>query len=149
MFNNIICQPLEQFEIVLLKPFKIGSLDFSFTNLSLYLVIALAVFYFVFVFAIRNLKIVPTTFYQFVTEAIYKFVAGMVNLQIGRKGRHVFALIFTVFTFILICNLIGLTPYGFTVTSHLIITFTLAGSLFLGLVILGIITLKAKFLLLF
>jgi len=68
----------------------------------------------------------------------YEFVVNMVEEQIGEKGRKYFTLIFTTFTFILALNLIGMIPYSFASTSHLIVTFGMSLSLFLGITIVGL-----------
>merc|ERR1712027_172456 len=67
----------------------------------------------------------------------YEFVMNLVDEQIGDEGKKYFAFVFTVFTFILFTNLIGMIPYSFTATSHLIVTFSMSLSLFLGITIIG------------
>ena len=81
--------------------------------------------------------LVPTR-WQSVVEMFYEFVVNMVEEQIGEKGRKYFTLIFTTFTLILSLNLIGLIPYSFASTSHLIVTFGMSLSLFLGITIVGL-----------
>ena len=49
-----------------------------------------------------------------------------------------FPMVFCIFMFVLICNLIGLIPYSFTVTSHIIVTVALALLVFFTVVIVGI-----------
>ena len=68
---------------------------------------------------------------------IYEFVVSLVDEQIGSKGRKFFPLIFTIFVFLLFTNLIGMVPYSFTATSHLVVTFGLSLSLFIGVTIVG------------
>jgi F0F1-type ATP synthase membrane subunit a len=72
-----------------------------------------------------------------VVEMIYQFVASLVEEQIGSSGRKYFPLILTTFLFLLSCNLVGMIPYSFTATSHLVVTFGLSLSLFIGITIVG------------
>ena len=75
---------------------------------------------------------------QALAEMAYEFIAGMVRSAAGEAGMRFFPLVFSIFFFILICNLIGLLPYSFTVTSHIIVTAALALLVFLTVVIVGI-----------
>jgi ATP synthase subunit 6 len=79
----------------------------------------------------------------------YQVVLNIVKENAGEKGIRFFPLIFTTFMLILGCNLLGMIPYSFTVTSHLIITFTSALAIFTGMNILGILKHKKHFLSLF
>ena len=78
-------------------------------------------------------------------EIFYEFIANMINDNIGNKGQKFFSLIFTLFTFILFGNLLGLLPYSFTFTSHIIVTFVLAMFVFLLVTLLGIFIHGFKF----
>jgi F-type H+-transporting ATPase subunit a len=79
------------------------------------------------------------------SEMMYQFVAGMVRENVGSEGRAYFPFIFTLFMFILFANLIGLLPYSFTVTSHIIVTFALAGVVFIGVTIIALLKHGLKF----
>jgi F-type H+-transporting ATPase subunit a len=68
---------------------------------------------------------------------IFQFVRSLVEEQIGPQGRKYFPLIFTTFLFLLSANLIGMIPYSFTSTSHLVVTFGLSVTLFIGITIVG------------
>lgn len=81
-------------------------------------------------------SLVPSRWQSFL-EMIYEFVANLVEEQIGQSGKKYFPFIFTLFTFLLFSNLIGMIPYSFTTTSHLIVTFTLSVSVFLGVTLIG------------
>jgi len=72
-------------------------------------------------------------------EMSYEFVIDMVDTKAGHGGRDLFPFVFTLFMFILFSNLLGLIPYSFTVTSHIIVTFALAAVVFIGVTIIGII----------
>src|ERR1041385_3071989 len=86
----------------------------------------------------RRAALVPGR-WQSVTEMLYEFVADMVDTNAGHGARPFFPFVFTLFTFILIANLLGLIPFSFTVTSHIIVTFALAAVVFIGVTIVGIV----------
>ena len=130
-----ITSPLEQFQILPVIPFSIGNFDFSITNSTVIILIGLSSFCFL-LNALVNDKgsynLVPNR-WQVVVEGMYELIAGLLKDTLGGKGQEYFPYVFTLFSFILIANLIGLVPYSFTVTSHLIVTFSLAIMTFIGI----------------
>lgn len=131
--------PLEQFTILPLLHFHIGSAYFSFTNSTLFLVLSLGAFLNLLHLILVKQKggsMVPSS-WQMIIEGIYTFVQGLILEQIGEKGRPYFPLVFCLFTFLLCCNLIGMIPYTFTVTSHFIVTVSLSTALFIGVTLVG------------
>ena len=133
--------PLEQFSILPIIPITFGTIDLSITN---EVVIMLLVFGFLMTF-IKALLIKDNTFYiipnrwQALIEMIYDLVLSMVLDNIKHKDAQLyFPLIFALFLYVLLLNLIGLVPYSFTITSHIIVTLTLALSLFIGINIISI-----------
>ena len=136
--------PLEQFEIKTLVPVHIGSVDASFTNASLFMVVAVAAVTLFLTIGMRKRAMVPGR-WQSMSELVYQFVAGMVRENVGNEGRTYFPFIFTLFMFILFSNLIGLLPYSFTVTSHIIVTFALAAVVFIGVTIIALVKHGWKF----
>jgi F-type H+-transporting ATPase subunit a len=128
--------PMEQFAIKPLIPIHIGGLDLSFTNSALFMVIAAAVVTWLMIASFTGRSLVPGRI-QSMAEMLYEFVANMVESVCGSEGRKYFPFIFTLFTFILLCNLLGLLPYAFTVTSHIVITVALALVVFIGVTIIG------------
>ena len=141
-------QPLEQFTIERLVPLHIGRLDVSFTNSALLMTIAVVLITALMVLGTRKAALVPGR-WQSVTEMAYEFVANMVDTNAGHGARDFFPFIFTLFMFILFSNLLGLIPYSFTVTSHIIVTFALAAVVFIGVTIVGIVRHGFHFLRLF
>jgi len=129
--------PLAQFEIKKIFDLEIAGIDVSFTNSSLYMVIATAAVIFFMLFATRKKSIIPSKL-QVVAESIYNFVKDMTDNTIGPDGKKFFPLIFSLFTFILLCNTIGLTPYSFTSTSQIAVTISLAMVSFLTVLIYAI-----------
>jgi F-type H+-transporting ATPase subunit a len=91
-----------------------------------------------FTLAFKNKKLVPTRL-QLSGELFYNLITDTVNQNVGVKGKKFVPLIFTLFMFIMVCNLFGMIPYGFTVTSHISITFALAMMVFLLVTLLGFI----------
>ena len=83
-----------------------------------------------------NATLVPTR-WQTLIEFLYSFVFNILHETVGEKGVKYFPLIFSIFSFILVCNLLGMIPYSFTVTSHIIVTFGLAFSIWFGITIIG------------
>lgn len=127
--------PLEQFQILPIIPIYFGSFDFSLTNGAIISFIGLSSF-FLALFSLNKKKntfnLVPNRV-QFLFETIYGVVFGLLNDNVGPIGKSFFPYIFTLFSFILISNIIGLVPYSFTITSHLIVTFALAFMTFVGI----------------
>jgi len=117
--------PLDQFKVEKIIDLNFGSIDISFTNSALYMVIATALAIIFMLFATRKKAMVPSK-PQVVAESIYNLILGMVKGSIGNEGSKFFPLVFTLFCFIIASNSIGLTPYSFTATSQLIVTFCLA-----------------------
>ncbi len=139
---GIVPSPLDQFEIIPLIPMNIGDLYFSFTNPSLFMLLTLSLVLLLVHFVTKKGggKSVPNA-WQSLVELIYDFVLNLVNEQIGGLSGNVkqkfFPCILVTFTFLLFCNLQGMIPYSFTVTSHFIITLGLSFSLFIGITIVG------------
>jgi F-type H+-transporting ATPase subunit a len=136
---------MEQFEIKRLLDLRIGSLDASYTNSALWMTIAVILASFVFVIGMHRKALVPGRL-QSVAELGYEFVAGMVRDNVGSAGKKYFPFVLTLFVFILFCNVLGLVPYSFTPTSHIIVTFAMAAVVFLGVTVIGFIKHGAHFL---
>lgn len=139
---HYITSPLDQFSILPLIPMKIGNLYFSFTNSSLFMLLTLSFVLLLIHFVTKKGggNLVPNA-WQSLVELIYDFVLNLVNEQIGGLSGNVkqkfFPCILVTFTFLLFCNLQGMIPYSFTVTSHFLITLGLSFSIFIGITIVG------------
>ena len=137
--GGLALDPMHQFEISRIIPIKIGGLDLSFTNSSLWMVLTVVA-----VSALLLLggkRIVPGRL-QSVGEIIYEFISNMVRDTMGDEGRKFFPFILTLFCFILGANMLGLFTlpvvlHPFTVTSHIIVTFALAATVWLGATVYG------------
>lgn len=133
----LIFSPLEQFEIITLVPFNYLGLNISLTNSSIFLIFSFFTVVLLFSFALYQINLVPH-YWQYSIEIIYSLVSSMVQDNLGSKGQIYFPFIFVLNIFLLACNLIGMIPYTFTVTSHIVFTFSLALSIFIGINIIGV-----------
>ncbi|MBO6634278.1 F0F1 ATP synthase subunit A [Parvibaculum sp.] len=127
---------MHQFEIKTYFPLQLGSIDASFTNSSLFMVIAAALLTILMLAGMSRRAMVPGRL-QSIVELSYEFIANMLRDNVGTAGLRFFPFVFTLFMFILALNLLGMIPYSFTVTSHIIVTFALAFFIFIGVTILG------------
>ena len=138
-FSNII-SPLDQFEIrnlISLDAPVLGNLSISLTNIGLYLTIAGYLVFMISLVSNNNNRVVSNAWsvYQ---ESIYATVHSIVVGQINdKKGQVYFPLMYVLFLFILVNNLIGMVPYSFASTSHFVLTFSLSFTIVLGATILG------------
>ena len=129
--------PIHQFE---LKRFfslgHIGPYEIAFTNSALFMLVALLAIAALMLIPTRQRALVPVRA-QSVAELSYEFVADTIRSTTGKEGMKFFPLVFSLFMFVLTVNLLGLLPYGFTVTSHIIITVALALLVFLTVLVYG------------
>ncbi len=128
--------PLEQFQISRLIEIDLAGFDMSFTNSALYMVIAMLGITTLLLVGTRKHALVPGPL-QAIVEMSYEFVANLIRENIGSEGRQYFPFVFSLFMFILFLNMIGMIPYTFTVTSHIVVTFALAAVVFVGVMIIG------------
>lgn len=128
--------PLHQFEIQSIIPIEIGGVNVSFTNSALMMVIGLVAISILFMVAMRSRLLIPSRA-QGMAEVIYQFVGSIVKDTVGSEGLKYFPFIFTLFMFVMACNVIGMLPYSFTATSHIIVTFALAMVVFIGVTVIG------------
>jgi ATP synthase subunit 6 len=125
--------PLEQFAILKIIPFKIGLLDISFTNSSLLAVLSCLLAFFVYNAACSNAKLIPSA-WQSIMEFIYEFIYfNVLSENVKKNGNLYFPVLFSIFSFLFFCNLMGMIPYSFTVTSHIVVTLGLATMAFFGI----------------
>ena len=139
-----MADPIHQFEIKELIPLEIFETNISYTNSSLFMSLAIIFVTLLLLLSIKNKSLIPSRL-QSISEIFYEFISNMVSDNIGDKGRKFFPLIFTLFTFLLFGNMLGMLPYSFTFTSHIIVTFVLAMFIFLLVTLLGIFIHGFKF----
>jgi len=130
--------PLEQFKISDILSLHIGNYDLSFTNASLFMFFAYAIIGSFFYFTAKKLQTIPNNM-QSGAEVVYNFVLKVLNENTSGKGEQYFPFIFSLFLFILTLNILGLIPYGFAVTSQIIVTFALAITVFIIVTVIAFI----------
>ena len=141
--------PMHQFKVYQIGPeINLGGINLSFTNASLFMAISGALILSLLFFGTKKKSLVPSKI-QLVTEMSYTFVAKMINDTAGSNAKSFFPFIFTLFMFVLFSNMVGMLPYSFTTTSHIIVTFALAAIVFVGVTIIGFVKHGIKYLELF
>jgi F-type H+-transporting ATPase subunit a len=132
-----MADPIHQFEITKLVTLgKIGGHEIAFTNSALFMAITLVGIWALLVAGSSRRALVPGRM-QSIAELSYEFVADTIQSTAGKEGMKFFPFVMTLFMFILVANVIGLVPYTFTVTSHIIITASLALMVFLTVLVYG------------
>ena len=141
--------PMHQFNVYKIGPeIKINGIDFSFTNASLFMLISAISISIFLLLGTKDKKIIPGKF-QLLSEMLYNFISKMISDTAGKKAKPYFPFIFSLFIFVLFCNMVGMLPYSFTVTSHIIVTLAFAMFIFIGVTILGFIIHGFKYLKIF
>ncbi len=129
--------PVKQFEVKELIPIQIGDINFAFTNVSLFMFVAVALVMLLMLLPTSGRANVPGR-WQNIAEMAYEFAANMLRSTTGPDGMKFFPLVFSLFMFVLMCNLLGMFPYFYTVTSQIVVTFFLAMVVILTVIIAGI-----------
>src|SRR5690606_2379489 len=119
--------------------------EIAFTNSALFMALTVGIIGAFLIFSTSRRAIVPGR-WQLMAEMSYEFIANMVRSTTGNEGMRFFPLVFALFMFILVANLLGMYPYFFTVTSHLIITVSLSLLVFFTVIIYGLYRNGLKFL---
>ena len=136
--------PLDQFEINPLVNFEVGGVDLAFTNSSVSMVITVIFITLFLTLTVNPRSIIPSRM-QLISELCYNFIAQLLNDTVGDQGKRYFPFVFSIFMFVLIGNMVGMIPYQFTFTSHIIVTFALAAVVFIGVTILGFVNHGIRF----
>ena len=141
--------PMHQFHIEPLVPLHIGGLDASFSNASLFMVGGVAAATALMMWGMQRAAMTPGRG-QTAVETLYGFVHDMVKDNAGEEGvKRFFPLIFTLFMFIFMANMLGMFPYWFATTSQIVITATLALIVFATVLLVGFAKNGMKFFKLF
>ncbi|MFN4023616.1 MAG: F0F1 ATP synthase subunit A [Hyphomonas sp.] len=134
----IALDPIHQFEVTKWLDLRLGNIDISFTNASGFMLLGVVLVIAFFGLAARKGDLVPSRL-QSAAEMGYGFVADMIRGTAGEEGLKFFPFVFTLFFFILFANLIGMVPYAFTTTSHIIVTGALALTVILMVIVVGLL----------
>ena len=141
--------PMQQFTVKRIGPeINIAGVDLSFTNASLFMVISATVIILFLFLGSKEKNIIPNKL-QLIAEMSNTFEAKMISDTAGSKARPYFPFIFSLFMFVLFCNMVGMLPYSFTVTSHIIVTLIMALFIFIAVTIIGFIKHGFKYLSIF
>lgn len=131
-----MASPLEQFRIKPILDINIGGLDASFTNSALMMLITVAGVAALLYSSTRERSVIPGRL-QSIAELSYTFISNMLRSNVGTEGRKYFPFVFSLFMFVLVGNMLGMIPYSFTFTSHLIVTLGMALVVFIGTTTIG------------
>lgn len=131
--------PLAQFEVHPIWELPtINGVDTSITNSALFMILSVVAVFAFFALAMRKKSMIPGRF-QGLAEMTYEFAHGIVSENAGKHGLKFFPFMFTLFLFIVTMNLLGMLPYSFTPTSHIIVTLGLGALVFTMVVLVGLI----------
>jgi len=129
--------PLNQFAIKTLIPIHIGKYDVSFTNSSLFMLLTFLVIVFLFLVGTSRKAVVPGRL-QGAAEMLYEFTANMVEDNAGHGSAKYVPFVMSIFLIVLFGNVLGLIPFAFTITSHIIVTAALSVMIFIVVVLLAL-----------
>tara|TARA_Y100000589_G_scaffold160382_1_gene152494 strand:+ start:1159 stop:1899 length:741 start_codon:yes stop_codon:yes gene_type:complete len=132
-----LASPLSQFEINEIVPIELFGFNISFTNSALAMLLTTASIILLMFIGTRKITLIPSK-QQTIVEATYEFIGGMITDNIGKEGIKYFSFIFSLFMFILLGNLLGMLPYSFTWTSHIIVTFAISFFIFVAVTLIAI-----------
>jgi F-type H+-transporting ATPase subunit a len=137
--------PLDQFKIKYLTDVpEVFGANLNFSNSAMFMVFVVVAISAFLIVSMKKRELVPGR-WQSMAEITYELVANTIRDNVGNEGRAYFPLIFSLFMFVLFCNLFGMLPYSFTVTSHVSITFALAALIFIGVTVLALVKHRVKF----
>ncbi|PIR38433.1 MAG: F0F1 ATP synthase subunit A [Alphaproteobacteria bacterium CG11_big_fil_rev_8_21_14_0_20_39_49] len=137
--------PLEQFKIKYYTDVpEIFGANLNFSNSSMFMVFVITAVSLFLILSMKRRELVPGR-WQSMAELSYELVANMIKDNVGNEGKPYFPIIFSLFMFVLFCNLFGMLPYSFTVTSHISITFALASLVFIGVTVIALVKHGVKF----
>lgn len=149
MASGSVIDPIHQFQIIdIVHLGAPGGVNISFTNSAAFMFGIVALVFFFLTYATRGRTLVPGRL-QSLAEMSYEFVANTVRGSAGNEGMKFFPLVFSLFIFVLTANFVGMVPYSFTVTSHIIVTAALALVVILTVIIYGFVRHGTHFLHLF
>ena len=129
---------MHQFVIGRLGEWEFAGLDLSFSKAAIFMFAAVIVVTLFLTLTMRRRAMVPGR-WQCMAELWYEFIADMIKETVGAEGRKYFPLVFTIFSFIVVANLVGMLPFSYTVTSHIFVTGALALLVFVIVTFIGFV----------
>jgi F-type H+-transporting ATPase subunit a len=141
--------PIEQFNIEKLFTIgHIGNQEIAFTNSSAYMFGSVALISLLMIGGVAGRRLVPGRI-QSVAEISYEFVANTIRSTAGKEGMKFFPLVFSIFMLLAVSNMVGIIPYAFTISSHIVVTAALAFLVFFTVLVYGFYKNGLKFFKLF
>lgn len=134
---QVATDPMHQFLVTRWLHLEVGGVDISFTNSAFFMTLGVLLIIGFFAWALSRPQTVPSR-KQSVAEIWYGFVAGIVKDVNHADGKPFVPLVFTIFSFIFVANILGMLPHAFTSTSHIVVTGTMAVFTFLLVVVIGV-----------
>ena len=134
---QVATDPMHQFLVTRWLHLDVGGVDISFTNSAFFMVLGVLLIIGFFAWALARPQTVPSR-KQSLAEIWYGFVAGIVKDVNHADGKPFVPLIFTIFSFIFVANILGMIPWAFASTSHIVVTGTMAIFTFLLVVVIGV-----------
>ncbi len=129
--------PLQQFEVYPVLPIHVMGFDISITNAAIMMFLNTAIIILGLMFTTKNPTVIPGKI-QAIGEIFYSAVSNMLQNSIGDKYKETYIpIVLSLFMFVLFCNIMGIIPYMFTVTSHIIVTFAMAAVIFIAITSIG------------
>jgi len=137
--------PLEQFSVFILLPLYFNGIDFSITNFFVFGFLVFFIIYLLVNHGLSNAKLIGHPF-QRIIELLYDFIFGILkeNFDIRNANKY-FPFIASLFLFIMFSNVLGMIPYSFTLTSHIIVTFAFSSMIFIYFVLIAVVKYKKQF----
>lgn len=145
-FANYV--PFAFFYCAFTTDFITVALVYKITKITIYLLLFIFLFLLMWFFSPNKLFGTENVLFQLLTQVVI-FIYKLIKDQSGVESIQHLPLIFSIFTFIFLNNILGLLPFGYTLTSHLVVTLFLSLALFLGITILILIKRKTKMINLF
>jgi F-type H+-transporting ATPase subunit a len=145
----MIIDPLKQFAIREIFRLNLFGFDLIFTNSSLAMLFAVSALLLMFIPVFITSNSSGNSKLYALIEIVYDMINQMVESAAGDKNRKFAPLIFSIFLFVLSCNLLGMLPWSFTATSHIAVTFAMAIGIFIFVTLLGFFKHGANYLSLF
>lgn len=138
--------PLKQFTIKKIIPIEFFGIDLSLTNAAIFMLLSTLIISVVMILGTKLSKNKKKNRFNAFVEMLYEFISNMIRDNCGTEGLKFLPFVLSLFMFVAIGNLLGMLPYSFTFTSHIISTFTLAAIVFIFVTVLGFIRHGIKYL---
>lgn len=132
--------PMHQFNIKKLIELQVFGIDVSLTNSAVFMLITtFLVMAFLYMGIRGKYTLRAPSKLESISEMVFNFVANLIDENCGKDARRYLPFVMSFFMLIAMGNLLGMVPYTFTFTSHIIVTFAMAAMVFIVITIIGFI----------